>query len=103
MCGSFTPFLLFTKRSNSSGDSAQSLLTTRFWETSQFRSRHWSCSIKTGVLKKIIAKITGKYLCQSFFFHKVAILRPATLLKDGTRHSCFPLDFADFFRTPFLH
>ena len=27
------------------------------------------------------AKFTGKHLCQSLFFNKVAVLRPATLLK----------------------
>ena len=35
--------------------------------------------------KKVVlnnfAKFTGKHLCQSLFFHKVAGLRPATLLK----------------------
>ena len=33
------------------------------------------------VCKKVFAKITGKHLCQSLFFNKVAGLRPATLLK----------------------
>ena len=38
-----------------------------------------------GVLKKDVlrnfAKFTGKHLCQSLFFNKVAGLRPATLSK----------------------
>ena len=38
------------------------------------------CSMKKGVLKNF-PKFTGKHLCQSLFFNKVAGLRPATLLK----------------------
>ena len=38
------------------------------------------CSMKKGVLKNF-TKFTGKHLCQSLFFNKVAGLRPATLLK----------------------
>ena len=36
------------------------------------------CSVKKGVLKNA-AKFTGKHLCQSLFFNKVAGLRHATL------------------------
>ena len=42
-------------------------------------------------------------------FNKVATLRPATLLKKSLWHSCFPVNFAKFLRTPrvtaseFLH
>ena len=43
-------------------------------------------------------KFTGKHLCQSLFFNKVAGLRP--LLKNW--HRCFPVNFAKFLRTPFL-
>ena len=39
-----------------------------------------SCSVKKSVLKNI-AKFTGKHLCQSLFFNKVAGQRPASLLK----------------------
>ena len=35
---------------------------------------------KKGFLRNF-AKFTGKHLCQSLFFNKVAGLRPATLLK----------------------
>ena len=34
--------------------------------------------IKKGVFKNF-AKLTGKHLCQSIFFNKVAALKPATL------------------------
>ena len=37
----------------------------------RFRSRHRRCSVRKGVLKNF-AKFTGKNLCQSLFFNKVA-------------------------------
>ena len=54
-----------------------------------------------GVLRNF-TKFTGKYLCHSLFFNKVAGLRPATLLKKRLWHSCFPVNFAKFLRTPIL-
>ena len=45
---------------------------------------------------------TGKHLCQSPFFTRVADLRPATLLKKRLWHRCFPANFVKFLRTPFL-
>ena len=47
-------------------------------------------------------KFTGKYLCQSLFFNKVAGLRPTTLLKKRLWYTCYPVNFAKFLRTPFL-
>ena len=58
------------------------------------------CSIKKGVLRNF-AKFTGKHLCQSLFFNKVAGLRPASLLKKRHWHGCFPVNFAKFLRTLF--
>ena len=66
-----------------------------------FRSSHRRCSVKKGVLRNF-AKFTGKHLCQSLFFNKVAGLRPETLLKKRLWHKCFPVNFAKFLRTPFL-
>ena len=63
------------------------------------RSSHQRCSIKKGVLRNFV-KFTGKHPCQSLFFNKVA--SPATLLKKRLWHSCFPVNFAEFLRTPFL-
>ena len=63
-------------------------------------SHRW-CSIKKGALRNF-AKFTGKHLGQSLFFNKVGGLRPATLLKKRTWHSCFPVSFAKFLRTLFL-
>ena len=65
-----------------------------------YRSSHQMCSLKKVVLKNF-AKFTGKHLCQSLFFNKVAGLRPATLFKKRLWHKCFPVNFAKFHRTPF--
>ena len=65
------------------------------------RRRHRNCSIKKGV-RKIFAKFTGKHLCQSLFFHKVAGLRPATVSIKRLWHRWFPVNFAKFLRTSFL-
>ena len=56
---------------------------------------------KKNVLENF-TKPTGKRLCQSFFFNKVARLRPATLSKKKLWHRCFPVSFVKFLRTPFL-
>ena len=55
---------------------------------------------KKGVLR-YFAKFTGKHLHQSFFFNKVAGLRPANSLKKRFWHRCFPVNFVKFLRTPF--
>ena len=65
------------------------------------RSSHQRWSVKKGV-PRIFAKFTGKHLCQSLFFNKVADLRSATLLKKSLWYRCFPVNFAKFLRTPFL-
>ena len=59
------------------------------------------CSLKKGVLRNL-AEFTGKHLCQSLFFNKLAGLRPAILLKKSLWHKCFPMNFVKFIRTPFL-
>ena len=56
---------------------------------------------RKGVLRNF-AKFTGKQLCQSLFFNKVAGLGPAFCLKKRIWHRCFPVNFVKFFRTPFL-
>ena len=38
----------------------------------QVKSSHQRCSIKKGVLRNF-AKFTGKHLCQSLFFNKIAV------------------------------
>ena len=56
---------------------------------------------KKGFLR-IFAKFTEKHLCQSLFLNKVAVLRPAILLKKRLWYRCFPENFAKFLRTPFF-
>ena len=58
------------------------------------------CVLKKRFLANF-AKFTGKHLCQSLFFNKVAGLWPATLLKKRLWYRCFPVNFAKFLRTPF--
>ena len=57
--------------------------------------------MKKGVLSNF-TKFTGKHMCQSLFFNKVAGLRHATLLKKRFWPMCFPVNFVKFLRTLFL-
>ena len=66
-----------------------------------FRSSHWRCSVKKGVLRNF-AKFARKHLCQILFFIKVAGLIPATSLKQRLWHRCFPVNFTKFLRKFFL-
>ena len=59
------------------------------------------CSIRNGVLKNF-ANFTGKHLCQSLFYIKVAYLELAILLEKRIWHRYFPVNFAKFLRVPFL-
>ena len=54
------------------------------------------------VVLRNFTKLTGKLLCQSVFFNKVAGLRPATLFKKILWHRCFPVNFVKFLKTPFF-
>ena len=64
------------------------------------RSSHQRCSVKKDVLRNI-SKFTGKHLCQSSSFNKVAGLRPAPLLKERLWYRSFTVNFAKSLRTPF--
>ena len=64
------------------------------------RSSHQRCSMKKGVVKSF-AKFTGKHLCQSPIFSKVAG-GACSFIKKRLCHRCFPVSFAKFPRTPFL-
>ena len=58
--------------------------------------------MKMGVLKNF-EKFTGKHMCQRpLFYSKVAVLRPATLLKKRLWHRCFPVNLARFLGTSFF-
>ena len=59
------------------------------------------CSVKK-VFLEISQNSLEKQVCQSLFFNKVAGLRPEPLVKKRPWHWCFPVNFANFLRTPFL-
>ena len=48
-----------------------SLQCYRLYNLPSFRSSHWRCSVRKGVLGNF-AKFTGKHMWQSLFFNKVA-------------------------------
>ena len=75
--------------------------SSNFFNLATVTSSHRRCSVKKGVLRNF-AKFTGKNLCQSLFFNKVAGLWPATLLKKRLWQRCFSVNFAGFLGTPFL-
>ena len=68
---------------------------------SNFRSSRPEVFCKKGAVKNF-PKFTGKHLCQSLFYNKVAGLGPSTLFKKRPWHRCFPVNFAEFLTTPFL-
>ena len=66
-------------------------------EIGRSRSSRQEVFFKKGILRNF-AKFTGKRLCQSLFFDKVAGLRQ---LKKRPWLRCFPVNFVKFLRTPF--
>ena len=56
---------------------------------------------KKSVLRNF-TEFTGKHLCKSLSFNKVAGFRPATLLKERLWHRCCLVNFAKFLRTPLV-
>ena len=88
------------KESNTNTNSFDTFIRCQF-KKPFFRSNCLGVFCKKGVLRDF-GKFTGKYLCQSLFFEKVAGLGPATLLKKRHWYMCFPVNFAKCLRTPFL-
>ena len=70
-------------------------------KTKKYRSSRPEEFCKKRVLRDFV-KFTGKDLCHSLFFKKVAELRPSTLLKKRLCFRCFPVNFAELLRTPFF-
>ena len=66
-----------------------------------YRSSRQRCFIKKVVLKKF-AIFTGKYLCRSIFFNKVAGLWACNFIKKRLQHRCFPVNIVKFLRAPIL-
>ena len=69
--------------------------TEKYLQLLAVGSSHQRCSNKKSCSKKC-TKSTGKHLCHSFFFNKIASLRPGTLLRKRTWLGCFPLIFLKF-------
>ena len=67
----------------------------------QLRNQSPDVFFKKGVPENF-AEFTGKHLCQSLFFNKVASLRPAILLQKRLWHKCSPVKFVKFLRNPFF-
>ena len=65
----------------------------------KYRSSRLEVFCRKGVLRNF-EKFTGKHLCQSFLFNKVAGLRTATLLKKRFWYRCFTVNFLKFLKTP---
>ena len=62
-----------------------------------YRSSQRRCSVRKGVLRNF-AKFTGKHLCLSLFFNKVAGLRPGTaynFIKKETLAQVFSYEFCE--------
>ena len=66
----------------------------------RFRSSHRKCSVKKGALRNFV-KLTGKDLCQSLFFNKVAGLWPVTLLKKETLAQAFLCELCEISKNTF--
>ena len=65
-----------------------------------FRSSRPEVFCKKGALRNF-TKVTGKHLCQSFFFNKVADLWPATLLKKETLVQVFSCEISEIFKNTY--
>ena len=64
------------------------------------KSSHQRCSVKKGVLRNF-AKFTGKYLCQSLFFNKVA-RAACNFIKKETVAQVFSCKFSEISKNTFL-
>ena len=65
----------------------------------KYRSSRLEVICRKRILRNF-KKFTGKHLCQSFLFNKVAGLRTVTLLKKRFWYRCFPVNFSKFLKTP---
>ena len=65
------------------------------------RSSHPAVFCKKGVLR-YFTKFTGKHLCQSLYFNKVAGMRPAALLNKRFWLMCFPVNFCEISKNTFF-
>ena len=71
------------------------------WQFDKIRSTHRRCSVKKSVLRNF-AKVTGKYLCQSLFFNKVAGLA-CNFIKKESLAQVFSCEFCEISENTFFH
>ena len=66
-------------------------------------TRHWRCSVGKGVVRNF-TKFTGKHLCQSLYFNKVAGLRPeaCNFIKIETLAQVFSCEFCEISNNTFF-
>ena len=64
------------------------------------RSSRQRCSVKKGVLRNFL-KFTGKHLCQSLFFNKVAG-SACNFIKKETLAQLFSCEFYEISKNPFF-
>ena len=77
------------------------LWVTIFKNSTINRSSHRRCSIKKGILKNF-AKYIGKHLYQGLLCFSVPKYSSGLKLETRLWHGCFPVNFANLLRTPFL-
>ena len=79
-------------------------VTSVFHERLSFMARghigHQRCSVKKGVLRNF-ARFTGKHLCQSLFFNKVAG-SACNFIKNETRALVFSCEFCEISKNTFF-
>ena len=63
----------------------------------KIQNSHRRCSVRNGVLRNF-AKFTGKHLCQSLYFNKVA----CNFIKIETLAQVFSCEFCDIFKNAFF-
>ena len=61
------------------------------------------CSLFTRVILKNFAKFTGKHLCWSLLFNKVARPKPPALSKNRIQHRYFPVKFVKTFKKTYFY
>ena len=66
-----------------------------------FRSCRQRCFIKKGVLRNF-KKLTGKHLCQSFFFNKVAGSEACNFIKKEALVQMFSCEFCEISKNTFF-
>ena len=75
----------------------------KLWKPITVRSSHQRCS-RIKVVLRNFARFTGKHLCQSLFFNKVAGRRPqaCNFIKKETLVQVFPSEFCEISKNTFF-